>query len=60
MASRVRGGFVGPVAFDANGDPNPSPITIYRIDATAPQRSHRGPPGAVPEGTYVPPASLVR
>jgi YVTN family beta-propeller protein len=59
-ATHLRDSLIGPIAFDANGDPNPSPITIYRVDATVSQRSHRTPQGLVPERTYEPPASLVR
>ncbi|MDQ3742017.1 MAG: ABC transporter substrate-binding protein, partial [Actinomycetota bacterium] len=34
--SRVRDGIVGTLALDANGDPQPSPVGIYRIRARAP------------------------
>jgi len=59
FATDLRDSLVGPIAFDANGDAIPAPITIYRIQATVPRRSHREVPGTIPERTIEPPASLV-
>ena len=60
IATHLRDSLIGPIAFDANGDPTPSPITINRVDAAVPHRNHRAPQGSVPERTYEPPASLVQ
>ncbi|MFZ1878606.1 MAG: BTAD domain-containing putative transcriptional regulator, partial [Gaiellaceae bacterium] len=33
FATHLRTSLVGPIAFNADGDPTPAPITIYRVDA---------------------------
>jgi hypothetical protein len=30
-------GILGPVSFDANGDPQPAPISVFRVDENAPR-----------------------
>jgi DNA-binding SARP family transcriptional activator/DNA-binding beta-propeller fold protein YncE/ABC-type branched-subunit amino acid transport system substrate-binding protein len=54
FATNIRAGLVGPIAFNADGDPTPAPITIYRVDAALPHRDHFSPQGLDPEQTYTP------
>jgi ABC-type branched-subunit amino acid transport system substrate-binding protein len=54
FATHIRASLVGPIAFNADGDPTPAPITIYRVDAALPHRDHLGVQGLDAEQTYTP------
>jgi DNA-binding SARP family transcriptional activator/DNA-binding beta-propeller fold protein YncE/ABC-type branched-subunit amino acid transport system substrate-binding protein len=54
FATHIRASLVGPIVFNADGDPTPAPITIYRVDAALPHRAHLGLQGLDAEQTYTP------
>ncbi|MDQ6850286.1 MAG: ABC transporter substrate-binding protein [Actinomycetota bacterium] len=60
FATNLRTSPIGSIKFDADGDVVAAPITIYRVDATVPYRSHHISQGLVPVRTYVPPADLAK
>jgi DNA-binding SARP family transcriptional activator/DNA-binding beta-propeller fold protein YncE/ABC-type branched-subunit amino acid transport system substrate-binding protein len=60
LALRLRRSVVGPQAFDSQGDPAQAPITIYRVDSTAPAARHGTVQGVVPVAVVRPGRPLVR
>ena len=60
LATKVGNGLVGDVSFDANGDPAPAPIAIYRVDSHVPYKPHRGAQALVFDRVVQAPPSLVK
>jgi branched-chain amino acid transport system substrate-binding protein len=52
-------GIIGPISFDANGDPAPAPIAIYRIDSNAPRNPHHDVQGEVFDRVIEVPPALI-
>jgi YVTN family beta-propeller protein len=60
LRTRDPNGLAGPVSFDANGDPSPTPIAVYRVDPWMSFKAHRDGQGLIYVRTVQPPRSLAR
>lgn len=60
LSIRTSDGITGPVSFDANGDPSPEPIAIYRINSHLPFAPHRSVQGVALADIVNPSIALVR
>lgn len=55
LRTSARSGLIGPVSFNTNGDPQPAPISIYRVDSHTRPAPHREVQGLILATVVYPP-----